>query len=214
MPIYHDITVPVSANTPLWPGDGPLEVELVASMADGDGANVSRVCLSTHTATHVDAPFHFFQDGKKLWEIPLDTFIGPCWVADFPELDAIDEANLEAAVPPGTERLLLKTRNSKLWETGRSDFATDYAYVTTAAAQWCVRRGIKLVGIDYLSLDDYSDYDGSEPGAHLALLRNEVIILETINLTGIAPGEYHLICLPLLVGNGDGAPARVVLVEA
>jgi arylformamidase len=188
-------------------------VELAASIENGDAANVSRLCLSSHSGTHIDAPFHFIRDGKKLWDIPLDTLIGPCWVAEFPELDAIDESDLEAAVPPGTERLLLKTRNSKLWEMGRSDFATDYVYLTTAAAAWIVRRGIKLIGMDYLSIESFSNYDGSGPGVHITLLGNDVIILETINLTGIAPGAYQLICLPLLVGKGDGAPARVVLVK-
>jgi arylformamidase len=214
MPIYHDISVPVSSETPLWPGDGPVEITLVASIARGDGANVSRLCLSSHTATHLDAPFHFLQDGKKLDQIPLDTLIGPCWVAEFPELDSIDEADLEAVVPTGTERLLLKTKNSKLWEQKRTDFATDYVFITGAAAEWIVRRGIRLVGIDYLSVDNYSDYVGPVvPAAHDALLRGEVVILETINLTGVASGAYQLICLPPLVGNGDGAPARVVLVE-
>jgi arylformamidase len=213
MPIYHDITVPAYPETPLWPGDGPLEVELTASIANGDDANVSQVRLSTHTATHVDAPFHFIQDGKKLWDIPLDIFIGPCWVAEFANRNAVDDADLEAAVPPGTERLLIKTANSRLWETGRRDFATDYAHVTPAAAQWCVRRGIKLIGTDYLSIESFSNYDGSKPGVHLTLLGNDIIILETINLTGIEPGPYQLICLPLLVGKGDGAPARCVLVE-
>ncbi|MDO8587461.1 MAG: cyclase family protein [Armatimonadota bacterium] len=213
MPIYHDITVPVSPETPLWPGDGPVRVEMVADMAKGAPANVSRLCLSSHTGTHVDAPFHFIRNGKKLPEIPLDTLIGPCWVAEFPDLDAVDAVDLEATVPVGTERLLLKTRNSRLWDEKRSDFITDYVFVTPAAAEWIVRRGIRLVGIDYLSLDAYSEYVESAPSAHLTLLRNEVVILETVNLSGIAEGRYQLICLPLLAGNGDGAPARVVLVE-
>jgi arylformamidase len=213
MPIYHDITVPLVPGTPLWPGDGGLQVNTVGSIANGDEANVSRVCFSTHSATHVDAPFHFIQDGKKLWEIPIDTLVGPCWVAEFPEQNSIDESDLEAIVPPGVERLLLKTTNSAHWENKRPDFDEDYAHITCAAAEWCVRRGIKLIGIDYLSVESFRNYSSEGPGVHLALLGNDIIILETINLTGIASGAYQLVCLPLLVGNGDGAPARCVLVE-
>jgi arylformamidase len=212
MPTYHDITVPVFPETPLWDGDGPLQVEMVCSIDRGGPANVSSLCLSSHAGTHVDAPFHFIKDGSKVWDIPLDALIGPCWVAEFPDVDAIDAKDLEAQVPAGTERLLLKTRNSRLWQEKRSDFVTDFVYLTPAGAEWAVSHGIRLVGIDYLSIDRYED-NPHQVGAHLGLLRNGVVVLETLNLNGIAPGAYGLICLPLLAGGGDGAPARTVLVE-
>lgn len=212
MPIYYDITVPVFPETPLWPGDGTLQVDMIASMEKGSLANVSKLCFSSHSGTHVDAPFHFIRDGKKVWDIPLDYLIGPCWVVEFPDVDSVDVADLESQVPAGTERLLLKTKNSKLWEEKRSDFVTDYVYLTPAGSEWAVSRGIKLVGIDYLAIDRFEDNPG-KVGAHLALLRAGAVVLETLNLSGINPGPYHLFCLPLLAGAGDGAPARAVLVE-
>ena len=211
MPIYHDITVPISPNTPGWPGDAPIEVESTSSIARGATCNVSRLCFSSHAATHIDAPFHFIRDGGRLDEMPLETLIGPAWVAHFPDLDSIDASDLRAAaIPRDTSRLLLKTRNSELWAAGHREFVTDFVHITPQAAEWLVDRGMRLIGTDYLSIQEFG---AAEPLTHRILLGNEVVILEGVNLSGIHPGPYHLICLPLLVPGCDGAPARVVLVE-
>jgi len=210
MPIYHDITVPVSPEVPPWPGDAPTEIVATSRISEGASSNVSRLCFSSHAATHVDAPSHFIRDGKTLECMPMDALIGPAWVAEFPEPDVVDEADLEALVPIGVERLLLKTRNSRLWARARREFVTDFVHITPAAAEWIVRRKIRLVGIDYLSIQQF---DAPEPATHRTLLTNDVVILEGVNLLRIQPGPYHLICLPLLVTGCDGAPARVVLAE-
>lgn len=208
MPKYHDITVAVSNATPVWPGDVPVNIELAASMAEGSPCNVSALSLSAHAGTHVDAPFHYCQDGETTDAIALETLIGPAWVADFAGLAVIDTPHLESAgIPEDAERLLLKTDNSALWAQG-GGFRQEYAHITLAAADWLIRRGVKLVGIDYLSIERY-DSDGE---VHRALLENGLVILETVDLSGVGQGWYELLCLPLKIA-ADGAPARVVLAE-
>ncbi|MDO8684001.1 MAG: cyclase family protein [Armatimonadota bacterium] len=210
MPIFHDITIPISADTPIWPGDPPTEITAVSLIANGEGCNVSKLCFSSHAGTHIDAPRHFIPSGKTVDELSLEALIGPAWVAEFPVEDMIDAPDLEAAnIPPDMRRLLLKTRNSNLWSKQSKGLETDFAAITPSAAKWLVERRIRLVGIDYISIEHF---ESSQEPVHKLLLENEIIIIENLNLSDIAPGRYHLICLPLLI-KSDGAPARVVLVE-
>jgi len=209
MPVYYDITVPVSPDTPPWPGDTPTQIEAALRISRGDSCNLSRLSFSSHAATHVDAPSHFVRDGKTLEQMPLDALIGPAWVAEFPDPDSIDEVDLDALVPSGVERLLIKTKNSRFWEEGKRDFVTNFVFITPGGAEWIVRRGVRLVAIDYLSIQQF---DAPDSATHLTLLKNEVIIIEGVNLSRVQPGPYQLICLPLLVPGCDGAPARVALV--
>jgi arylformamidase len=208
MKIY-DVTVAIGGNTPIYEGDPQVEIESAKQIVMGDGANVSRLCFGAHTGTHVDAPNHFIDGTKRVDELDLEKLIGLCRVA---EIDggviAIGPENL----PPleGIERLLLKTRNSDFWSTPEDGFRTDFSYITEAAAKAIVNAGIKLVGIDYLSIE--------APGAeghpvHITLLEKEVVILEGIDLREVPPGDYELICLPLkyIGGGGDGSPARTIL---
>jgi arylformamidase len=211
-----DIILPFSANVPTWPTHPPTTVEPMRRRAWGDGSNVSRIDISTHAGTHVDANWHFIDDGAKLLEIPLQRWNGSCFVARIPDdVATIEIADLEAAgIPPGTERLLLRTRNSRDWSGWSGEdplpFREDYVAVSPDAARWLVARGIRLIGIDALSVGPFGDANRE---THSILLGNDVLIIETLDLSRIEPGAYDLVCLPLKLAIGDGAPARVLLVQ-
>jgi arylformamidase len=210
MPIY-DVTVPLSNELPTWPSDPAVDITDWRTLSGGDGVNVSMLNLGAHTGTHVDAPAHFIEGAAKVESLSLDALIGEAVVIELPE-DArvIDEDFVQGHFVPGTERVLFKTRNSAFWSEADPQFHTDFTYLDLPAAKWLVEQGIKLVGIDYLSIEKYAS---EKHETHLALLSRGVVILEGLNLTGIAPGNYELICLPLRLrsNKGDGAPARVVL---
>jgi arylformamidase len=211
MPIYYDITLPISPKMPVWPGDPPIRIERVASITQGDKVNVSRMEIGTHLLTHVDAPRHLIDRGLTVDRLPLGLLIGPAIVVE-PRY----EGNLITATDLGelgirnTERVLIKTRNSDLWMGGPYDFETDFVSLSKDAAPWLVSKGIKLLGVDYLSVEAF---DSQELDVHHTLLENEVVILEGLNLSQVPEGRYQLICLPLKVRDGDGAPARVVLMR-
>ena len=210
MPIY-DVTVPISNELPTWPSDPAVEIVDWRSLSAGDGANVSSLKFGAHTGTHVDAPAHFIEGAAKVESLPLDALIGDATVIELPEeARAIDEEFVRKQYVPGTERVIFKTRNSAFWSEADPQFHTDFTYLDLPAAKWLVEQGIKLVGIDYLSIEKYAS---EKHETHLALLSRGVVILEGLNLTGIVPGKYELICLPLRLrsNKGDGAPARVVL---
>jgi arylformamidase len=210
MPIY-DVTVPVSNELPTWPSDPGVEIVDYRSFAAGDGVNVSMLNLGAHTGTHVDAPAHFIDGAAKVESLPLDALIGDALVIEVPEeIRGIDEKFVQQHYVAGTERVLFKTRNSAFWSEADPQFHTDFTYLDLPAARWLVEQGIKLVGIDYLSIEKYAS---EKHETHLALLSHGVVILEGLNLTGIVAGKYELICLPLRLrsNKGDGAPARVVL---
>ncbi len=207
-----DISVPLSPDLPVWPGDPVIEVEPSARISAGDTANISRFACATHAGTHVDAPWHFVDEGKKLEEIAPECWSGPCWVAAFAdEIQRIEPVHLDAAgIPAGTERLLVKTANSRRWKSVPLRFEPDYVGLSPEAAQWVVDHGIDLVGCDSLSIEPYQELGHL---THLTLLGNEVLILEGLNLSEVSPSNYQLLCLPLRLTVGDGAPARALLVR-
>ncbi|MDI3339091.1 MAG: cyclase family protein [Sphaerobacter sp.] len=212
MPSAHgflDITLALGPHLPVWPGDPTIRLDPAARIAAGDGVNVSRLQLGTHAGTHLDPPFHVRDDGARVDELPLDALIGPCWVCDLTPLTAhIDAGDLRrAGIPAGTQRLLLKTRNSRLWSTQPHAFTDDFVALTPAAARWVVDAGIRLIGIDYLSIEPF-DGDGE---THRILLSAGVIAVEGLDLGRVSPGAYTLLCLPLKIAGGDGAPCRAVL---
>ncbi len=210
MPIY-DVTVPVSNELPTWPSDPAVEITDWRSLSAGDGANVSMLNFGAHTGTHVDAPAHFIEGAAKVESLSLDALIGEALVIELPEAArVIDDKFVRKAYVSGTERVLFKTRNSAYWSEADPQFHTDFTYLDLAAAEWLAAQGIKLVGIDYLSIEKYAS---ARHETHLALLSRGVVILEGLNLSGIVAGKYELICLPLRLrsNKGDGAPARVVL---
>ena len=209
MPI-HDISVPISASLLTWPGEhASVQIEPLARISEGSPANVSRLTLGTHTGTHVDPPLHFIAGGKAVDQLDLTVLIGPALVVDLRHQRIISVVDLEVTVPNGIDRLLFKTDNSCLW-AGGAEFISEYVALTAEAARWLVKRKIKLVGTDYLSVQNYSD---PHPGVHNILLRAGVIIVEGLNLLDITPGLYQLVCLPLRIAQGDGAPARAVLIS-
>ena len=209
MKIY-DITVPISPEMPVWPGDPAVQIELVSKIEVGDNANVSHLSLSAHTGTHVDAPFHFLQEGVSLDQVPLDLFVGPAYVVEILGVDLITARELaNVGIPQDIERLLIKTRNSELWVNGETEFKTEFVALSPDAAQFLVDHNIKLVGIDYLSIAPFKQ---SRP-THQILLGNEVVILEGVDLSAVPSGNYMLYCLPLKLVGVDGAPARAILVR-
>jgi arylformamidase len=210
MKIY-DISLPISPSMPVWPGDPAVVLEQVSSMDAGAHDNVSRLACGVHTGTHVDAPHHFMNDHRTVESLALDILVGPaCVVQITQDVKVVNAEVLEqSAILPGTVRLLLKTRNSQLWERGERGFFTGFVGISADGADWLVQHAIKLIGIDYLSV---APYHQSIP-THRALLEAGVIIVEGLDLSGIAPGIYSLYCLPLKLVGSDGAPARAILVE-
>ncbi len=202
-----DISVPLRPGMAVWADEVPVELSAVSTVR-GDGAAVSRLCMGTHTGTHVDPPAHFIEGGATVEQLDLDALVGPCEVRRFDERFEITAAHLERAdIPEGTQRLLLATPSAQLWDI--PGFHTHYTGLSLDGAQWCVRRGIRLVGIDYLSIER-----ADSPTAwrtHLTLLGAGVVILEGLDMRGVAEGSYTLVCLPLRLAGGDGAPARAVL---
>lgn len=206
---YYDITVPISTALPVYPGDPPIELERVMRLEQGDIANVTRLCCSTHIGTHVDPPSHFLPGGRSLDQLPLETLIGPAKVLDVGKVAAIDAAVVKGCDLAGAKRVLFKTRNSGFWP-GSAEFREDFTYIERDAAQLLVDQGVRLVGIDYLSVEKF-DFD--QPATHRVLLGAGVVIVEGLALGDVPPGDYELFCLPLKIKDGDGAPARVVLRE-
>ncbi len=211
MPI-HDISVAISPDeTPTYPGDPGIEISAAAALARGDAANVSLLHFGAHTATHVDAPAHFIEGAPTVSAMPLEVLIGAAQVVEIgDEVQAIEASHINAHVPTGTTRVLFKTRNSAFWRQDGKAFREDFTYLTGAAAQSLVARGVRLVGIDYLSVEKFQSETFE---CHLTLLKAGVVVVEGLDLSRVPAGVYELICLPLKLdaGSGDGAPARAVL---
>jgi arylformamidase len=210
MQIY-DVSVPLSATTPTYPGDPKIEIKEWATLANGDAANVSVLHMGAHSGTHVDAPVHFIAGAPKVASLPLSALIGVAEVVEVPpEILVIDETFVSNNCNGSSERVLFKTRNSEFWARPQDGFRVDYTYINAAAAARLVWLGKKLVGIDYLSIEAFQSADFA---THIELLSNGVVILEGLDLRAVPAGTYELICLPLNIagGSGDGAPARAVL---
>lgn len=200
-----DITVPLSIDLPVFPGDPAVTIEPVTSLSRGDSANVSRLCLSSHAGTHVDVPRHCDDQGITVDSLPLELLMGEALVADCRGLRVIDQKILAHLHLEGVKRLLLKTDNSELW--GRPGFWEDYCAVSEAGARYLVEAGILLLGIDYLSVESFA----GNGLVHRLLLGSGVTILEGVSLAEVPAGRYELFCLPLKIKDGDGAPVRAVL---
>ncbi|MDJ0985057.1 MAG: cyclase family protein [Desulfobacterales bacterium] len=206
-----DISVPLSPHLPVWPGDRQIVLERYHALSRGDTSNDTRLVCSVHSGTHVDAPLHFVENGASVEQLPLDVLMGPAVVVELPEIDVITPEQLDAQeLPPSTQRLLLKTKNSRLWDHPDHKFNPEFVALSAASADWMVDQGIRLVGIDYLSIQLYDDV---EPQTHRTLLDAGIIILEGLDLRQVRSGRYDLICLPLKLAGSEGAPARAVLIE-
>jgi arylformamidase len=210
MPLY-DLSVALSDDTPTYPGDPGIQIREWSTLASGDQANVSLLKFGAHTGTHVDAPAHFLAGARTVESLSLDILIGEAEVIEVPRSSyVIDEAFVRQNCRPGTTRILFKTRNSAFWDEPQAGFRADYTYLDPRAAVELVEQGTKLVGIDYLSIEQFKS-DRFE--THHVLLSHGVIIVEGLDLRDVPAGKYELICLPLRIhgGSGDGAPARAVL---
>jgi arylformamidase len=209
MKIY-DITLTLSPDLPVWPGDPKVEIEQVAFIPKGNSCNISHLAMSVHAGTHVDAPYHFLNDGKTVETLPLEALVGPSYVIQAPDsVEKITAAVLaQAQIPAEAERILFKTRNSAFWEREKT-FQKDFVAIAADGAEWLAACNPRLIGLDYLSVAPF----GEGTATHQTLLRKGIVLLEGLNLSQVQPGRYDLYCLPLKIAKSDGAPARVVLID-
>jgi arylformamidase len=207
MQIY-DVTRTLQSGMATWPGEPGPELTLIKQMSAGQAADVSHLSLGVHTGTHVDAPRHFIPGGAGVESLPLTALIGPARVVGIQHAGAIRVDELERSGLDGVERVLFRTRNSDEWSG--AEFYQDFVYLDPEAARWLVKRGTRLVGVDYLSVEAFG---AAEPLTHRTLLSAGVLIVEGLDLREISPGDYVLSCLPLKLAGADGAPARVVLMR-
>ncbi len=204
----YDISVPIRSGGIVYPGNPEIDITLQQAVAKGAGANVSTIQFGSHTGTHADASRHFFDDGQPVDQIPLERLIGPALLVSFPDdVRAIGAAELKAHDLKGRTRVLLRTRNSAL--LSQQQFVPDYTFLAPDGAEYLVDKGVELVGIDYLSIEQFHS---GHHRTHRTLLGKSVVILEGLDLSVPPPGEYQLICLPLRLEGCDGAPARAVLI--
>jgi len=200
-----DVTVPIGGGTPIYAGDPPASVESAKRLAAGDSANVSKLAFGAHTGTHVDAPNHFIEGTRRVDQLDLNRLIGPSRVVRVSDdVQTIEPEHLGDI--EGIERVLFKTKNSAFWN--ESEFHSDFAHLSPAAADALVANGVKLVGIDYLSIERFHSGDHA---VHKAFLSKEIVLIEGLDLRAVEPGTYFLACLPLKIAGCDGAPARALL---
>ena len=209
MAIY-DVSQPIRETMVVWPGDPNPVVRLLSDRQQGAAANVRHIALSTHTGTHVDAPDHFVDGGASVDQVALERLMGPCMVLDVESGDVIEAQDLARVWPASDspQRVLLKTANSRRRLLHDNLFHSDFVALSPEAAQFLVSAGVLTVGIDYYSIEPFGS-----PGhlTHAALLSHDVLVIEGVDLTAIAPGRYRMACLPLRLVGADGAPARVLL---
>jgi arylformamidase len=203
-----DISLGISPEMPVWPGDPSVRLERVRKISEGANANVSHLACSVHTGTHVDAPLHFIDGASGVEQLPVDALIGRAHVVSFPDSEVINEETLDGAdLPDRLDRMLFKTRNSNLWAEGAGTFQEDFVAIDPSGASWLADRGVRLVGVDYLSVAPF----GQSREPHQILLHNKIVIVEGLDLSRVEAGEYMLYCLPLKLVGSDGAPARAIL---
>lgn len=204
---WMDVSVPLRSGMVHWPDNPPVTIERALDIEKGDTANVSKLTLGAHTGTHMDAPVHFLRNGAGIDQMPLTATIGRARVIEISDPVAITSTELVAHhIQPG-ERILFKTRNSlRCWQT--DTFVEDFVYIAHEAAQYLATIGVQTVGVDYLSVGGFR-VDG--PETHRALLEAGIWVIEGLDLTQAQSGVYDLICLPLRIVGGDGAPSRALL---
>jgi arylformamidase len=209
--MIHDVSVPIRSGGLVYPGNPAISITLQQAISAGAGANVSRIDFGSHTGTHVDAPKHFFDDGAGVDTLPLDVLMGPARLLVFgPGVTSVGKAELEPHDLAGVTRLIIRTRNSEWLASGSTEFHSDYTYLAPDGAEYLVALGVKLVGVDYLSVEQF--HSGHHL-THRTLLERGVIIIEGLMLAEVTAGAYELRCLPLRLEGLDGAPARAVLIS-
>jgi arylformamidase len=200
---WQDVSIPISPQMTSWPGDPVYEFEPACRIADGASCNVSRIAMATHTGTHCDAPWHFAENGARLDQVDTSLFFGKALVIDLPEVDLIESTHLPAVQLP--ERVLFRTRNSFLPEDGY--FEQNFVALDVSASERLVADGVKLVGIDYLSISPY----GNSTPVHKTLLEAGILIIEGLRLATVPAGLHDFVVLPLPLVGADGAPCRAFI---
>ena len=208
---WIDLSIALKSNMVHWPTDPPFSIERVREMDKDDTVNLSKIMMGAHSGTHVDAPVHFIKGAKGIDQISLDSLIGLARIVEIADADTIKESDLARHGIKKGERIILRTRNSMNKLLYKDTFTEDFVYMEKGAAEFLVRRGIKTLGVDYLSVGGYKK-DG--PAVHRILLGAGILIIEGLDLTEAMPGRYHMICLPLKILDSDGAPARVIVKAA
>ena len=209
MKSWIDVTVPLRDAMVHWPGDPPVNIKRIRDLEKGDGNTISQMSLATHAGTHMDAPAHFIRKGTTIDKMPIDATVGRTRVIEIFDKESIKIEELADHKIRRGERIIFKTRNStRAWKTDR--FIEDFVYISLKAADFLVKRGVKTIGVDYLSVGGFKR-DGSD--VHRKLLGAGIWVIEGLDLSKVQPGRYELICLPLKIDRADGAPARVVLRE-
>lgn len=204
----YDISVPIRAGGVVYPGNPEISISLVSAVAKGASANVSQIVMGSHTATHADSGRHFFDDGQPVDRIPLERLIGPArLIVMDDDVRAVGAAELRAAKIEGQKRVLIRTRNSAFLK--EKTFVSDYTYVAPDGAQYLADIGVELVGVDYLSIEQFHS---GHHRTHRILLGKNIVIIEGLDLGEPPAGDYQLVCLPLRLEGLDGAPARAVLI--
>jgi arylformamidase len=201
---FYDVSIPIDSVMPVFPGDPIFQSERLKSLKNAP-YQLHAISMGNHAGTHVDAPAHFYKDGMTVDDIPLEVLNGRARVIEIHDPVKVDLPELKKTVLLDDFRVIFKTKNSLQWD---QPFSQDYVYVAEAAANYLTKNGIKLIGFDYLSIDRFGDE--SFP-VHKILLRNNIILVEGLNLKEVEEGEYELCCLPLRFKGLDAAPARVVL---
>jgi len=208
--MIYDVSVPIANGMPVWPSDPPLKLTPQAHLSRDRShtVHVTTIEMGSHTGTHIDAPFHFVEGGRKLDEIPLKDLVGPVSVIQVTGVPSITREHLKSLSWKNVERVFFKTDNSEHWNDGV--FFERFVYLEPDAAEFLVQRNIRLVGIDYLSIDPYKS---EKHPTHFVLLGRNVIIIEGLNLSRVPPGRYQMVALPLNLQGADGAPTRVIIME-
>lgn len=207
----YDVTIPIHQQMPVWPGDPKIQMQRISKIEEGASANVTQISMTVHAGTHIDAPYHFLGgEAATVEQLALNLLTGRAYVLHLPDEVSLITADIlqKSEIPPRTRRILFRTRNSHLWEKNQNEFQTDFVALSPDGAQFLIDRGVKLVGIDYLSIAPYKD---GVP-THTLLLEAGVVIVEGLDLSQVAQGRYSLYCLPLKLTGVDGAPARAILI--
>lgn len=206
---YIDVTLKINEETIIYPGDAKFEKDPVCSINEGDICNVTAISMGTHTGTHIDAPRHFYKNGRTIDNLELEKLIGHVKVFALEDVDVIKDKHIRDFNIEKGDRVIFKTKNSKYLLEG--EFRQDFVYLDKSAADYLIEKGVILIGIDSLSIEQFNS-DFHE--VHFDLLEKEVVIVEALDLNEVEEGDYEIIALPLKIEDGDGSPARVILVKS
>lgn len=204
---WIDISLTLKSGMVHWPGDPEVIIELESDITKNEKCNVSRITMSSHTGTHIDAPFHYIEEGTGIDQMPIDAMKGIARVIEISDPESVKKEELIDKHITKGERILFKTTNSeKCWKSG--EFVKDYVYVDTDAAEFLAEKEVLTIGVDYLSVGSMIE---SGEVVHKILLSSGIWVIEGLDLSAVNTGSYDFICMPLKIQHGDGAPARAII---